>query len=704
MQRFEGVICYCCGEVLGSNDRCGDRAITSASVKRPPCLWVHTDSSIVQRCISAMKKAGTNEVKAPDVSVLPVGTPVFVPPLMGGHGHRGVVIAWSSKSKQYSIRFENGNVGSVGPHLLLRYVDKGNVSLYPSDALPFDSSVFCLLTSSDSSVVVDTVCCIIQGAAIDDSNHAVYYDVGRNCTPKQFFIAADVTLVVEEQLQNVATSKVPVGAASKPKAAPRASSAPSAAPSASSAPSAAVPGSSAPSAAFPGSSAPSAAVPRTFIASQFDEDDSDTDCASVSATLQVGESVVCDGKGLGIVLGRCLNRQNKRVSKYTVQCNNSTLTLRWNLVHRATRGDPKAGKSAQKAKHPQARGEAPGFATLPVPQKQARAPSSSSAESSSSDSESAGGKPASKKQSAEGRKRAAKFNLVHDDEETLVIFQQVQANIPWLHSRNSQKQIWDFHLKELWKEGHALELQGHKDAVKTISAWAQNTCKTRRTSRLAELRKSGVASVEHDVVDDVAYRWEMKVCGDAEDSETNQMRAQLFRDIATSTAVDLHATAAKIEDVRHRRYSTGKGKKAGAGDATTPTKQGTPSTTSTTGSPQDNAKTALLRQLTDLTKHTAEQEAKDAAVVTQLVNGIAAQFAQGGSSQALDMSGELLLLRNFLQGEDSSLVNWAPQIHAALGITEGAHFKELTKDDINQAPGIPVLQRKRIIAIAKRFY
>ncbi len=84
----------------------------------------------------------------------------------------------------------------MGPHLVLRYVDREDKSLYPSDALPFDAGVRCRLdgklsrslsTINCSPVVVDTVCGIIQGAAIDDSNHAVYYDVGRNCTPKQFF-------------------------------------------------------------------------------------------------------------------------------------------------------------------------------------------------------------------------------------------------------------------------------------------------------------------------------------------------------------------------------------------------------------------------------------------------------------------------------------------------------------------------------------
>jgi hypothetical protein len=363
-------------------------------------------------------------------------------------------------------------------------------------------------------------------------------------------------------------------------------------------------------------------------------------------------------------------------------------------VHRAPHAEPKAGKSVQTPRKTQEPGDAPGTATAAVRQKKTRPPSSSS--SSSSDSEG----NAAKEKSAKIRKRAAKFNLLHDDDETLVIFHQVQSNIPWLHSRTSQKTIWDYHLKELWKEEHATELRGHKDAVKTFSAWAQNICKTRRVSRLAEGRKSGFASFVPDVVDDVAHRWEMKVCGDAEDTEMNQQRAILFRDIATTTAVDLHKTAAKIESVRRQRYSTGKGK--GGGAVKTPTK-GTPSS-SNSGSPQENAKVSLLRTLNDMTKHTAEQEEKDAALVSQVVSGMAAQFAQGGSSQPSDMSGELLLLRNFLQSEDSSLVNWAPQIHAALGITEGAHFKELSEEDITQATGIPLLQRKRLIAVAKRFF
>ena len=206
-------------------------------------------------------------------------------------------------------------------------------------------------------------------------------------------------------------------------------------------------------------------VPRTFAASQFDEDVSDTDCASVSATLQVGDSVVCDGKGLGIILGRCVNSQDKRVSKYIVQCNNSTLTLRWNFVQRAPPANPKAGKSAPKATKPQALGEAPGSATLQVPNSQSSKggkgnkgkrnakgapPQTASSQSKagvtdSSSSEDASGsghsdnagaeadddaanRYATPKKSRSKRQRAAKFNFLHDDPETVTIFNQLASN------------------------------------------------------------------------------------------------------------------------------------------------------------------------------------------------------------------------------------------------------------------------------------
>ena len=105
-------------------------------------------------------------------------------------------------------------------------------------------------------------------------------------------------------------------------------------------------------------------------------------------------------------------------------------------------------------------------------------------------------------------------------------------------------------MQALQSEGHALDLEGHKDAVKTFSSWAAHICKTRRTHRLAEMRKSGVATFEHDTVDDVAYRWEVKMCGDAADTQLNQQRAALFRDVATSSA-DLNFIHRNLPQCHH---------------------------------------------------------------------------------------------------------------------------------------------------------
>jgi hypothetical protein len=514
--------------------------------------------------------------------------------------------------------------------MVLRYIDKSNVSLYPSDALPFDSSVRCHYDDKVSGK--QTICGIIEGVALDDSNRPIYYDVGRNSTPKQFFLAEDVSLVEKEVAQ------IAVGPAlEEPQKEPEKvvnvdSSSDFEDPKELKRPATNTQHKSKPA-------APKTAAPKKRNQAKAKEIGEAPDCAAVPAA-------------------------------------------------KANQSDPSAPAAA--------RSLASSFgASNAVAAPRANAALESSSESSSSDSESVAGQspPNEPTARAKGRKRAAKFNLEHDDKQTLVIFQQLQTNIPWLHSRRSQKMFWKFHLEELQKEGYALELAGHKDAVKTFAAWAAHICKTRRQVRLVELRKSGVATIKNDVVDDVSYRWEMKVCGDTEESELNQQRALLFRDVATSTAVNLSSMAAKIEESRRKRYST---KRTSA----TPTKSGTPSTNS---SPQDNAKTTLLRQLTDLTKQAEDQQEKDAQVVTQLVNGLAAQFGHGVPSQPSDMSGELHLLCNFLQLEDSSLVKWAPQIHAALGITEAAHFNELTKDDIMNAITIPVLQRKRLVAVGSRY-
>ncbi len=51
------VECHVCGKTLGSNkDLCGKAAQGKKKVSRPPCVWAHTDSTIVAKCVQEQQK------------------------------------------------------------------------------------------------------------------------------------------------------------------------------------------------------------------------------------------------------------------------------------------------------------------------------------------------------------------------------------------------------------------------------------------------------------------------------------------------------------------------------------------------------------------------------------------------------------------------------------------------------------------------
>jgi len=314
------------------------------------------------------------------------------------------------------------------------------------------------------------------------------------------------------------------------------------------------------------------------------------------------------------------------------------------------------------------------------------------------------------RQHGSARKRACKFKLVSSDEETGTIFYQLASEVPWAHRRKAQKSCWKRHLDALWEEGHAIELQGHKDAVKTFTAWAAHICKHRRKNRLVEARKSGGASYVNDIIDEVAQKWEEKVCGDAADTEAAGERASLIRAMSTSTASSLPEKQAAIEKHRNRRYAARKTRDT---DTETPqSKSQNPSASNPSASPSGatnspEAKLVILRQLHHMTQGSADQEAKDNAFLESIVSRVfASQMSPplaAASQPASAVTCELELLRLFLQQEDSSLVAYADRIHAALGITEGAEFAELTETDILQAKAVPILQLKRLVKVAQKF-
>ena len=180
-------------------------------------------------------------------------------------------------------------------------------------------------------------------------------------------------------------------------------------------------------------------------------------------------------------------------------------------------------------------------------------------------------------------------------------------------------------------------------------------------------------------------------------NDDNQQRALLMRDVATATAVSLQETAASITALRRKRYST-KNKESGDTPATPKASRSSPSS-----SPME-ARTQILRTLNEQTKLNADQAAKDETFLTQILERFsAAQSSHTSGAMAVGNSDDVLLLASFLRQEDSSLVSWAARIYAELGITQGDQFPELTVPDIQQITSIPVLQKKRLIAVGQRF-
>jgi hypothetical protein len=320
----------------------------------------------------------------------------------------------------------------------------------------------------------------------------------------------------------------------------------------------------------------------------------------------------------------------------------------------------------------------------------------------------------------DGRIRACKFNYKHDDKETNTIFWQISSNVPWLHSRNGQKAIWRHHLSELHNNGHATELISHKDALKTFISWAAAICKARRTFRLAQARTSGIGAITLDYVDDVSERWELKVLGDSDLAAIQGEKAVMMRDAMCSTAGSLDAKTAKLVEIRAKRYAVKNRMNRDEQSASqTPSKTATTSTKSSSvdlspagraspaspagrASPASDARSDLLQSIKDLTTiHTAQEE-KDREMVAGLFASITTGQHVALAPAASQLDEEIATLRAFLQQEDASLCAWAPAIHAALGVSSACHFQEISVSDITNAAGVGLLQKNRLLTVARR--
>ena len=344
--------------------------------------------------------------------------------------------------------------------------------------------------------------------------------------------------------------------------------------------------------------------------------------------------------------------------------------------------------------------------------------SSRSSESSSNSSKGRGGQKRKKTKRRgsgsddESRERACKFNYKHDDKSTDTIFWQLASQIPWLHTRNGQKTIWRMHLSELQSKGHALELQHHKDALKTFIAWAANICKQRRSFRLQESRTSGLGTaMTLDNVDDVVERWDQKLVDDGDVAACHQEKADIMRDAMCNTAQHLDAKTAKILQVRKKRYASKKFNSADTTSTSTPSKSSnsvpevsaSPASAPGRQSPATDARASLLSQLNELTKSQESQAQSDAKLIQDLSANICGSMRSFAPAAASAFDAAKASLKGLLETQDPSLVAYADVIHSALGISDPNDFTELTVDDINNATGLPLVQRKRLVAVARRF-
>jgi hypothetical protein len=300
-------------------------------------------------------------------------------------------------------------------------------------------------------------------------------------------------------------------------------------------------------------------------------------------------------------------------------------------------------------------------------------------------------KKCAKKRSTK-RVRAEKFDPSEKDTNT--IFLQIANDVPFAHSRIKVNEVWKKHLDALHLEGHAVGCR----KVKTFSAWATKKCRERKAFRLKESRESGVGTCEPaTALDDVTLRWERaKLTGS---DKHNPLAAELMRNAATSTATSLDSKTAAIIDSRkkymakppakspsptasHDRGASPRPAPVGGGSLLSPPPSGSKSSTPSQA------------QATRATFNAAIQNLDNSKVDEQLLQLLAAIQAPP-SAQPQATHPEVELLRAVLQSEDPLLAPHAAKIYDALGITELAHFCELSAEDVGSV-ALPKLHQNHL--------
>ena len=197
------VTCYGCGKQLGSN-----KSLCKAG--SGPCVWAHTDASIVARCMSKSKKSqaaqppkGNKAAPQVEKAVLKVSTRVYASDV----ACTGIIQKLETNTdgtllRRYVIAYDDVEEGQdpSGPHetrdvfLLLDSVES-----WPKAAMPY----MCDVTGQGGFCAVSQVARVtgfLVHACVDTKGQVHYYGIQQLNTGKVFYCHCDaVTKIVSKQ-------------------------------------------------------------------------------------------------------------------------------------------------------------------------------------------------------------------------------------------------------------------------------------------------------------------------------------------------------------------------------------------------------------------------------------------------------------------------------------------------------------------------
>lgn len=215
------VECHVCGKTLGSNkDLCGKAAQGKKKVSRPPCVWAHTDSTIVAKCVQEQQKRLKRvEEEAPKKAEAPshfaISAHVYVAEVASTGIIRALVLSSDRKLVTgYTIEYDD--VGEYEDGFMdhsardvYRILD--SEAIWPADAsMQFMANVIGM-EGVGPGVKIPRVDGSLVQACVDLKGCVRYYGIRRRYPPPAIFYCHTANVMAkptkEEQLAKAAADK-----------------------------------------------------------------------------------------------------------------------------------------------------------------------------------------------------------------------------------------------------------------------------------------------------------------------------------------------------------------------------------------------------------------------------------------------------------------------------------------------------------------